>query len=201
MRTEIDFKEVYQEFQPKILNYLSRLIGPHEAEDIAQEVFEKASRKLETFKGESKFSTWLYRIATNAALDRLRSRSFKLSSENAKLDDGTETEDRNVWTGQKETAVDQKVIRKEMSECVREYIDKLRPDYRAVLALSEIEGFKNKKIADILQISLENVKIRLHRARAGLKKELGDGCDFYQNEQGSLACDRKSIFIHEKKSS
>ncbi len=87
-----------------------------------------------------------------------------------------------------------------MSECVREYIDKLPVDYKTVLILSEIEGFKNKEIADILQISLENVKIRLHRARAGLKKELNDGCDFYHNEQGTLACDRKPIFIQQKKS-
>jgi RNA polymerase sigma-70 factor (ECF subfamily) len=82
---------------------------------------------------------------------------------------------------------------------VREFIDKLPPDYKTVILLSEIEGFKNKEIADILQISLENVKIRLHRARAGLKKELDNGCDLYQNEQGTLACDRKPISIMPKK--
>jgi RNA polymerase sigma-70 factor (ECF subfamily) len=199
MIEEIDFKEAYQEFQPKILNYLSRLISPHEAEDITQEVFEKVSRKLKTFKGESKFSTWLYRIATNAAFDRLRSRSHKHASEHTPLEKIADTEARNVWNGQRETAIDQNVIRKEMSACVSEYIDKLPPDHTAVLILSEIEGFKNKEIADILQISLENVKIRLHRARAGLKKELDNGCDFYQNDQGTLACDRKPISIMPKK--
>ena len=58
-----------------------------------------------------------------------------------------------------------------------------------------MEGFKNKEVAEILQISLENVKVRLHRARARLKKELDDGCDFYHNEEGNLACDRKPIQI------
>ena len=100
---------------------------------------------------------------------------------------------------QQNSLVEQEVVRKEMSECVREYIDKLPPDHSTVLILSEIEGFKNKEIAEILQISLENVKIRLHRARAGLKKELDNGCDFYQNEQGTLACDRKPLSIMPKK--
>ena len=198
MSRAIDFSEVYKKFQPKILNYLSRLMGPHEAEDITQEVFEKVSRKLKTFKGESKFSTWLYRIATNTAFDRLRSPSLKHASEHTPFEKIADPKARNVWNGQRETAIDQNVIRKEMSACVREYIDKLPSDHRAVLILSEIEGFKNKEIADILQISLENVKIRLHRARAGLKKELDNGCDFYQNEQGTLACDRKPISIMPK---
>jgi RNA polymerase sigma-70 factor (ECF subfamily) len=195
MDRPIDFNEIYNKFQPKILNYLSRLIGPAEAEDITQETFEKISRKLNTFKGESKFSTWLYRIATNTAFDRLRSPSLKHASKHTPLEKVAETEARNIWNGQKEMAIDQNVIRTEMSECVREYVDRLPPDYRTVLLLSEIEGFKNKEIADILQISLENVKIRLHRARAALKKELVDGCDFYQNEEGTLACDRKPISI------
>ena len=196
---EIDFKEVYQEFQPKILNYLSRLLGSHDAEDVTQEVFEKVNRNLKTFKGQSKFSTWLYRIATNAAFDRLRSASFKHASQHTSLEKSAATEDKNLWNGQREMAIDQNVIRKEMSACVREYIDKLPPDHSSVLILSEIEGFKNKEIAEILQISLENVKIRLHRARTGLKKELDNGCDFYQNEQGTLACDRKPLSIMPKK--
>jgi RNA polymerase sigma-70 factor (ECF subfamily) len=175
-------------------------MGPHEAKDSTRGVFEKASRKLKTFRGESKFSTWLYRIATNTAFDRLRSPSFKHATEHTQLEKIADTEARDVWTGQKETAIDQNIIRREMSTCVREYIDKLPHDHRNVLLLSEIEGFKNKEIADILQISLENVKVRLHRARAELKKELNNGCDFYQNEQGSLACDRKIISIMSKKS-
>ena len=82
-----------------------------------------------------------------------------------------------------------------MSACVHEYVDRLPPDHRTVLILKEIEGFKNREIAEILQISLDNVKVRLHRARARLKQELDEGCDFYYNEDGSLACDRKPILI------
>jgi RNA polymerase sigma-70 factor (ECF subfamily) len=181
----MDFQEIYTEFQPRILQYLSRMMDPAEAEDVAQEVFEKVNRSLDGFKGRSKLSTWIYRIATNTAIDRLRSASFKHSSQQTELEETTETKAKNDWTGQAQTSTDQKIIRREMSECVREFIDRLPPDYSAILILSEIEGFKNKEIAEILKISLENAKIRLHRARARLKKELDSGCDFYHNEEGA----------------
>ena len=195
----MDFQEIYTEFQPRILHYLSRLMSPEQAEDIVQEVFEKVNRSLDGFQGKSKLSTWIYRIATNTALDKLRSSSFKHPSKQASLEETAERKDKNAWTGQTETSSDQKVIRKEMSECVREYIDRLSPDYQTVLLLSELGGFKNKEIAEILEISLENVKVRLHRARAALKNELDNGCDFYHNEEGTLACDRKPIMIESKK--
>ena len=191
----MDFQEIYTEFQPKIHHYLSRMMGPEEAEDVVQEVFEKVNRSLDGFKGQSKLSTWIYRIATNTAIDRLRSAAHKHSSKQAALEETAGTQAKNAWTGQTQTSIDQKVIRKEMSECVREYIDRLPPDYSTILILSEIEGFKNREIAEILQISLENAKVRLHRARASLKKELDSGCDFYHNEEGALACDRKPLQI------
>ncbi len=195
MSVEIDFNEIYEEFYPKIVRYLSRLTGQQEAEDIAQEVFEKASRGLKNFKGESKLSTWLYRIATNTAIDRMRSPSFRRSSEHTSLNEDTGTEDRNVWSGHTKTHIDQTVIRKEMGECIREFIDRLPSDYKTVILLSELEGFKNREIADILQVSLDTVKIRLHRARTRLKKKLDDGCTFYHSEQDILACDRKQSQI------
>jgi RNA polymerase sigma-70 factor (ECF subfamily) len=193
MNEEIDFNKVYKEYQPKILHYITRLTGNHEAEDVTQEVFEKISRSLEGFRGESKLSTWIYRIATNTALDKLRSPSFKRSYEQNQLEDIAEAEDGNNWTGHTETPTDQNLIREEMNECVREFIDKLPSDYKTVVILSELVGFKNREIAEILQVSLDTVKIRLHRARTSLKKELGDGCSFYHNEAGTFACDRKPI--------
>lgn len=64
-----------------------------------------------------------------------------------------------------------------------------------VLVLSELEGLTNKEIAEVLDISIENVKIRIYRARAKLKEVLNEGCDFYYNEQNILACDRKQVRI------
>jgi RNA polymerase sigma-70 factor (ECF subfamily) len=70
-----------------------------------------------------------------------------------------------------------------MNDCIRGYIEKLPGDYRAVLALSEYEGLKNNEIADILGITLDTVKIRLHRARAKLKEELESNCELYWVEE------------------
>ena len=195
----MEFEEIYEEFLPKIRRYLARLLGEQKAEDIAQEVFAKVHRGLDSFKGQSKLSTWIYRIATNTAIDKLRSPAHRHASGQIPLEDSAAVENNTSTITRSQTSIDQNVIRKEMSACVREYVDRLPPDHRTVLVLSELEGFKNREIADILQITLENVKVRLHRARARLKQELDDGCDFYHTEEGTLACDRKPILIESKK--
>jgi RNA polymerase sigma-70 factor (ECF subfamily) len=200
MKTKPDFDTIFKEFHPKILHYVSRLAGSLDAEDITQEVFEKVSRGLEDFKGESQLSTWLYRIATNTALDRIKSRQFSRQDKEAALEGRSDVEDKDLWTGQKKRPIDHELIRKEMSECVKEFVHMLPADYQSVILLSELEGFKNREIADILHISLEAVKIRLHRARARLKELLDQGCDFYHDEQSILACDRKPPLIQIKKS-
>ena len=74
---DLDFPSLYADFYPRIMRYLRRLVGESEAEDLAQETFIKASQGLEGFRGEAQVSTWLYRIATNLAIDRLRSPSYQ----------------------------------------------------------------------------------------------------------------------------
>jgi RNA polymerase sigma-70 factor (ECF subfamily) len=191
MNETLDFREVYQEYQPKILRYISRLAGPRETEDITQEVFERVSRALDGFRGESTLTTWLYRIATNTALNRMRSYSFDRSAEPLRLETAFGVEDVNVWTGEMRTSPDQGLIRKEMNECIRSFVDRLPPNYKVVIVLSELEGLKNWVIADILQVSLNAAKIRLHRARASLRKSLQANCNLYLNEQNVLSCDLK----------
>jgi RNA polymerase sigma-70 factor (ECF subfamily) len=188
---ENNFSDIYSEFYPKITHYLTRLVGEHEAEDVAQIVFEKVNTNLSTFKGESKVSTWVFKIATNAALDRLKSPSYKRTPSGPLAPVPLQTVENIEMAFSKPTSPDQKVIRDEMSDCVREFVDRLQTDYRTILVLNELEGFTNTEIADILQISVDAAKIRLHRARAKLKKELEKGCDFYHDERSELACDRK----------
>lgn len=195
MVTECEFISIYNEYYTKIIQYLSRIVGPNDAEDLAQDVFNKISRNLGGFKGKSKLSTWVYRIATNVAIDRSRSASYKQSSVNIPLKDTSGFGIENAGRPSRPSAVDQVVIRKEMSECVTEYIDKLPFNYRLVLVLSEMKGLSNQEIANILEISVDNVKIRLHRARTKLKAVLKNGCDFYYDEQNTLACDRIQVPI------
>jgi len=189
-----DFADIYDEFYSKILHYLKHLVGEQEAEEVTQTVFEKISRNLESFRGESKVSTWIYRVATNSALDKLKSSSFKHSQAGplAPLPiHMPELEGPVSKIGDNLAAPDKKIIRDEMNECIREFVDRLPPDYKTIITLNELEGFTNKEVAEILQISLDTAKIRLHRARARLKRSLESGCDFYTDERSELACDRK----------
>lgn len=110
---KIHFNSGYEEFQPKILHYLTCLAGPQEAEDLVQEVFEKVNRALKDFRGESKLSTWLYRIATNTAIDKLKTQSFKLLSGRSTLGEDSGVEDKDVWTGEQKPSPDQGLIREE----------------------------------------------------------------------------------------
>jgi RNA polymerase sigma-70 factor, ECF subfamily len=78
-----------------------------------------------------------------------------------------------------------------MNSCIRNFIENLQENYRTVVILSELEGLKNKEIAEILNVSLDTVKIRLHRARTQLRKKLESNCNFYRDEQNELSCDLK----------
>jgi RNA polymerase sigma-70 factor (ECF subfamily) len=193
---ELEFQKIHDMFRPKILRYLTRLVGSHEAEDLTQEVFVKIAQALKTFRGESQLSTWIYRIATNAAVDKLRSPSFQLATPKSFFSDSTEEveEHKYVFTGEKTPSVEQQLIRKEMNECIRDFVEHLPENYRTVVVLSELEELKNDEIAEILGVTLDAVKIRLHRARAKLKKELETHCGFYRDERNQLACDLKTAF-------
>lgn len=83
----ISFTDLYHEFHPGIRRYLGRLVGQDEADDLTQEVFSKAYRGQHSFEGRSSPSTWLYRIATNAAIDHRRSASFRRRREESSLDE------------------------------------------------------------------------------------------------------------------
>lgn len=194
MNLEIAFPEIFDEYSPKIKRYLTRLLGDNEAEDFTQIVFEKVNRNLAGFKRESKLSTWIYKIATNTALDHLKSASYSRAVTGPLAPMPTEIVRYEEFADEvkaKQTSAEQGLIRDEMADCIKEFVYRLPPDYSTIIILNELEGFSNKEIAEILQISLDTVKIRLHRARAKLKKSLETGCDFYQDERSELACDRK----------
>ena len=192
--TNLDFTQVYQDYYPKILRYLERLSGnTEEAKDLVQEVFLKVDQGLSKFEGRSSLSTWIYRIATNVSHDRFRSASFQKGKKQTLTDEFIEEnkEEKNVWTGEKEASTVQQLERKEMSSCINRYIYDLKEDYQKVLVLSEYEGLKNKEIASILGVTLDTVKIRIHRGRVQLKKRMEKGCDITPDPDTGLHCDEK----------
>lgn len=173
-----------------------RLVGNQEAEDLTQEVFVKVSKALPAFRNESQLSTWMYRIATNTAIDRMRNPSFQQETaqepEVCSLRAGGITAGgENASLLQKTFSLEDQVIHEEMNACIRGVIQHLPENYRTVVILSELEGLKNKEIAEILEVSLDVVKARLHRGKTRLKKELLQHCNFSWDERNELICDPK----------
>jgi len=176
----LDFQEIHDEFRSKIQRYLVRLVGEYEAEDLTQDVFVKISRALHGFRGESQLSTWIYRIATNTALDKLRAPSFKRIFQNRSMDGSdlseSEVENMDTWTGEEASSPEHQLFRKQRYECYCDCIETLPLNYRTIITLSELESLAANEIAEILGLSLDVVKIRLHRGRAKLIQELKSHC-------------------------
>jgi RNA polymerase sigma-70 factor (ECF subfamily) len=183
------FRALYDANVGRIRRMLVRVVGPQDAEDLAQIVFAKAAKALPGFRGDADPSTWLYRIATNVASDWLRSRAAHEAKLTVPL---PETSDEETSIASIGMAVDnsgsspeQQLSNKDMNECIRREIGKLPDAQRTVLMLSTLAGQADDEIARTLGISRDNVKVRLHRARQAFKKIIEARCDFYRNE---LSC-------------
>ena len=197
--SELEFQEIYNDFQSKILRYMSRMVGDIDAEDLTQEVFVKAHRTLKDFKGESKLSTWLYRIATNTALDKLRSPSFQQTKQTCAFDESDDAKNSSeVNSEMQKPSIERELIRDEANECLRDYIARLPEDYRVVLVLSAWEGLQNKEIAEIIGVTLDMVKIRLHRAKEKLRQDLIAHCDPHWIEESEFLPDMKMYLDNEE---
>jgi len=177
----LDFHEIHDDFRPRILRYLTRLVGQNEAEDLTQDVFLRISQALPAFRGDSQLSTWIYRIATNAAMHRLRSRSFTRIDPGGLLDgsDSEEIEggDSDSEAGGGQSSVELQAFQSQRTDCYHDFIGMLPVNYRTVVALSELEGLVANQIADILGLSVNVVKTRLHRGRARLLQDLRIHCN------------------------
>jgi RNA polymerase sigma-70 factor (ECF subfamily) len=172
----VEFEKIHEAFQPKIFRYLTGLVGEGEAEDLTQEVFIKVGRALKDFRGESRLSTWVYRIATNAAMDKLRESSFRQDAGPIPFDDSDEAGSLVPWTGEEPPPVEQQLLQKQRYECFMDYVHHLPLSHRTVVVLSELEELTNNEISEILGLSLDVVKIRLHRGRSRLFQELKTHC-------------------------
>jgi RNA polymerase sigma-70 factor (ECF subfamily) len=122
---ELEFQQVYETYQARILRYLIRLVGAEEAEDLTQEVFVKVHQRLKTFRGDAQLSTWLYRIATNAAIDKTRSAAYRQDGQTRLLNESTETQDEEVWVDAGSSSLEQVLFQKERYHCYTRFIKDL----------------------------------------------------------------------------
>ena len=171
---EAAFEQVVRQYGGRLLAVARRIVGTEEdARDVVQDAFLNAFKNLDRFEGNAKLSTWLHRIAVNAALMKLRTRKRKPEQPidallPSFLEDGHHEERFQSW----EEPVDKALERAETRELVRRQIDALPESYRTVLVLRDIEGLDTEETATMLGLSVNATKIRLHRARQALRAML-----------------------------
>lgn len=160
-RGEVEcFRTLFEKYGQRLFNVVLHLVGDYEeANDVVQEAFVKAYQAINTFRSQSRFYTWLYRIGVNQARDHLRRRKSQPST--VPLEDlGTEDSVSAPNRDRRRQAVDR-------------ILASLTPDAREIMLLREAEGFSYEEIAEILGISPGTVKSRLARARADVRLRFG----------------------------
>ncbi len=165
------FEDVVSFYQNKVFAICFRMIGnKHEAEDLAQEAFIRAYINIQSYDENRKFSTWLYRIATNLAIDRMRKKKpdYYLDAEIKG------TEGMNLYSQIPDNGVlpEDEVTSLETQSYIQKEIMQLPAKYRSIIALRFIDELSLKEISEILEIPVGTVKTRIHRGREALRKKL-----------------------------
>lgn len=178
------FEEIISRYESKVMNLALRFTRNQEdAEEVLQDVFTTVYRKIDGFRGQSAFSSWLYRIVVNAAFMKLRKRK---QTQTVSLDDLAPAVkqycmERDAVTNQHLHNV---AISRELQEVLQRAIDRLPDQYRAVFVLRDVDGLSNQETGEILNLSIPAVKSRLHRSRIMLRKKLQR---YYEDFTGNKA--------------
>jgi RNA polymerase sigma-70 factor (ECF subfamily) len=168
---------------PRMLAVARRILrADDDAADAVQEAFISAFRAIGNFEGGAKLSTWLHRIVVNASLMRLRNRTRRpevsIDELLPRFEDGQHVDEPREWRSPEPLDA---LERRETRQLVRSLIDELPTDYRTVLMLRDIEGLDTKETAELLGVTPNAAKIRLHRARLALRSKL----DPHMRERGA----------------
>ena len=175
------FAQLVERHQRQLFRLALRMTGSEaDAQEVLQEAFLNAYQKLPLFRGEAQFSSWLYRIAANSALMRLRRKRrapdtvpdepIELASPRFTENGGFEAPPRSDWSQR----ADEKMQSRELGSAIDKAVAELPEDYRTVFLLKDVDGLSNEEIANALELSVPAVKSRLHRARLALREKLGE---------------------------
>lgn len=167
------FADIVSLYQHKLYQVCYRMLSnKQEAEDIAQEAFVRAYMNLHTFDQKRKFSTWLYRIATNLCIDRIRKKKpdYYLDAEVT----GTDGLDMYSQIAVDDQLPEETIVQMELQERIQYEIGRLPDKYRSVIVLKYIEELSLQEISEILDMPLGTVKTRIHRGREALRKQLNN---------------------------
>jgi RNA polymerase sigma-70 factor (ECF subfamily) len=156
-----DYSIIVDRYKNKGFSLIKRMLkNSMEAEEVLQDCFLKAFRALDSFKAESKFSTWFYRIVYNTALTRLSQKKRKIENEMNSLEQFSALQSKDDYNESE---------RKDLSEFINNLVEQLPPKYSSVLNLFYLEGMSCEEISEVMDTSVANVKVLLHRSRNSLK--------------------------------
>ncbi|MBM4067328.1 MAG: sigma-70 family RNA polymerase sigma factor [Planctomycetes bacterium] len=167
-------ERVFHDYAPRVYNLARRMLGNDaDAEDVTQDVLLQVVRKLDTFRGDSSFPTWLHRVTVNAALANRKKRALRQEREaHDPLDHFLETGQHSNSIQPWSVAPDQQALDQETQQLIEKAIAGLPEVYRDVYVLADIEALPNNEIAELLELSVPAVKSRLHRARLLMREAL-----------------------------
>jgi RNA polymerase sigma-70 factor, ECF subfamily len=188
--TKIDFYLIFDAHYGRVKNVIaSKVKDDWLAQDLAQETFLRAFKKIDGLKDKTSIGPWLIKIAKNLCLDYFRQDARnRLEQQNP---------GREITTADA-TSTEKALEKHQMSACVQKQMTHLPETYRNVLWLYEVMGLSQKEIAAVVNISLENVKVRLHRARLKFKAILKEQCSFEKDERNVIVCEpRDGLAISE----
>jgi RNA polymerase sigma-70 factor (ECF subfamily) len=171
-RDERAFRELVEGHRDRVYNICYRMLGHrHEAEDVAQEVFITVFKTIETFRGDSKFSTWLYRVAVNHCKNRIKYLARRHDRDRDELDE-TSNGPNGAIGGPMPAAPDRALEGVQMEALLQDAINALDDEQRIVVVLRDVEDLSIEEICKITELPDGTVKSRLHRARLVLRKKL-----------------------------
>jgi RNA polymerase sigma-70 factor, ECF subfamily len=177
----MDFFEIYDRYYQRVRRFiLSSVRDEWAADDLTQETFIRVQKKLDALHDPSKVASWIFRIAYNLCRDHFRGRDKALSNA-CELDEAT--------GGFKEAIMQKQLEQCEMGACVHNVVRLLPDSLRTVIMLYDMAELGHREIAEILETTVDNVKVRLHRARKKLKALLEEKCTFEVDERSVLICE------------
>ncbi|MBQ4575555.1 MAG: sigma-70 family RNA polymerase sigma factor [Clostridia bacterium] len=168
------FGELVRAYESMVYNTaMQALRNAEDAYDVSQEVFIKAWRSLGSFRGESKFSTWIYRITCNQIKDYIRAKSRHAAISLSEYDSEEDTEkETDIPDTDRSVMPEEVYLRDELRDTVREAIASMSEDHRQIIVLRDIEGYSYEEIAEMLGLGIGTVKSRINRARNAVKEFL-----------------------------
>jgi len=176
----MEFWNIYDDYYERVKKFILALVKDEwVADDLIQETFIKVQKNVHQLRDESKLSSWIFKIAYHLCQDHFRNTSPSSQREQVL------SEKKGILS---EPLFQRQLEQHQMSACVQDKIRLLPESYQTVLVLFDLMEFNHQEIAEILDISIENVKVRLHRARRKLKTILEEECRFEVDERNVFIC-------------